>query len=145
MPDTARKAMKSRKNKRKTSLKSRKGGGVCDSLKKVLPKKKTHEAKLLPEESPIPQQDPKPKTLKDLELMFNGHIPLEIFKIDFEKIEELKKTEATMPQKIENFPEREEPSTELNDEDKLSLDDSPQTPPQTSNVPTPPDEDKPFI
>jgi hypothetical protein len=145
MPEKARKPIKSRKNKRKTSLKSRKGGGVWDSLKKVLPKKKTDEAKLLPEESPIPQQDPKPKTLKDLELMFNGHIPLEIFKIDFEKIEELKKTEATTLQKFENLPEREEPSTELNDEDKLSLDDSPQTPPQTSNVPTPPDEDKPFI
>ena len=145
MPERARKPIKSRKNKRKTSLKSRKGGGVWDSLKKVLPKKKTDEAKLLPEESPIPQQDPKPKTLKDLELMFNGHIPLEIFKIDFEKIEELKKTEATMQQQFEDLPGREEPLTGLNDEDKLSLDDSPQTPPQTSNVPTPPDDDKPFI
>ena len=38
MPEKARKQITSRKNKRKTSLKSRKGVGVWDSFKKFLPK-----------------------------------------------------------------------------------------------------------
>jgi len=147
MLSKARKPNKSRKIRRKTSLKSIKGGGVFDGLKtsfdKILPKKKTEEPTL--EESPV-SQDPPPKTLKDLETMFNGHIPLEIFKIDFEKIAEIKKNETNILSKYESLPTREESLTGLNDEDKLKLDGSPQTPtPQTSNVPTPPNEDKPFF
>ena len=139
MPLKARKPNKSRKNRRKTSLKSIKGGGVFDGFKsglnKILPKKKTEDPTL--EESPVPQE-PQPKTLKDLETMFNGQIPLEIFKIDFEKIAEIKKNETNMLSKYEELSGREEPLTGLKAED-VSVDF-----PQTSNVPSPPGDDRPF-
>ena len=142
--------LKSRRNKRNVSLKkkSRKGGAVWDFLKskeKPEPKEEPEDdlKKVVEEEIP---PVPEPKTFNQLQDLFPEGIPLDIFTIDMEKIQKYK----MMEKKFESLPSKDidgEPlRTESKEEPKdvvLSQDKSEE--PATSNVPTPPDEDKLFV
>ena len=137
--------LKSRRNKRNVSLKkkSRKGGAVWDFLKS----KEKPEPKEEPEDDlkkvvaegipPVPE----PKTFNQLQDLFPDGIPLDIFTIDMEKIQHYKMMEKkfeSLPTKdIDGEPLRSEPKDVVLSEDKSEE-------PTTSNVPTPPDEDKLF-
>ena len=151
--------LKSRRNKRNVSLKkkSRKGGAVWDFLKskeKSEPKEEPEDdlKKVVAEEIP---PVPEPKTFNQLQELFPEGIPLDIFNIDMEKIQKYK----MMEKKFESLPttdidgeplrteSKEEPKEEPKEEEPkdvvLSEDKSEE--PTTSNVPTPPDEDKLFV
>ena len=147
--------LKSRRNKRKSSLKtkSRKGGAVWDFLKsKEKPESKEEPEddlkKVVAEEIP---PVPEPKTFNQLQDLFPDGIPLDIFTIDMEKIQHYKMMEKkfeSLPAKdIDGEPLRPEPKEEPKEEEPkdvvLSQDKSEE--PATSNVPTPPDEDKLFV
>ena len=137
--------LKSRRNKRNVSLKkkSRKGGAVWDFLKskeKPEPKEEPEDdlKKVVAEEIP---PVPEPKTFNQLQDLFPDGIPLDIFTIDMEKIQHYKMMEKkfeSLPTKdIDGEPLRAEPKDVVLSEDKSEE-------PTTSNVPTPPDEDKLF-
>lgn len=137
--------LKSRRNKRNVSLKkkSRKGGAVWDFLKskeKPEPKEEPEDdlKKVVAEEIP---PVPEPKTFNQLQDLFPDGIPLDIFTIDMEKIQHYKMMEKkfeSLPTKdIDGEPLRSEPKDVVLSEDKSEE-------PTTSNVPTPPDEDKLF-
>jgi len=147
--------LKSRRNKRNVSLKkkSRKGGAVWDFLKskeKSKPKEEPEDdlKKVVEEEIP---PVPEPKTFNQLQDLFPEGIPLDIFTIDMEKIQKYKMMEKkfeSLPSKdIDGEPLRTEPKEEPKEEEPkdvvLSQDKSEE--PATSNVPTPPDEDKLFV
>lgn len=147
--------LKSRRNKRNVSLKkkSRKGGAVWDFLKskeKPEPKEEPENdlKKVVAEEIP---PVPEPKNFNQLQDLFPEGIPLDIFNIDMEKIQQYKmmekKFEALPAKDIDGEPLRPEPKEEEPKEEEpkdvvLSEDKSEE--PTTSNVPTPPDEDKLF-
>ena len=147
--------LKSRRNKRNVSLKkkSRKGGAVWDFLKsKEKPEPKEEPEydlkKVVAEEIP---PVPEPKNFNQLQDLFPEGIPLDIFNIDMEKIQQYKmmekKFEALPTKDIDGEPLRPEPKEEEPKEEEpkdvvLSEDKSEE--PTTSNVPTPPDEDKLF-
>lgn len=138
--------LKSRRNKRNVSLKkkSRKGGAVWDFLKskeKPEPKEEPEDdlKKVVAEEIP---PVPEPKTFNQLQDLFPDGIPLDIFTIDMEKIQHYK----MMEKKFESLPTKDIDGEPLRPEPKdvvLSQDKSEE--PTTSNVPTPPDEDKLFV
>lgn len=143
--------LKSRRNKRKSSLKtkSRKGGAVWDFLKskeKPEPKEEAEDdlKKVVAEEIP---PVPEPKTFNQLQELFPEGIPLDIFNIDMEKIQTYKMMEkkfASLPtMDIDGEPLRTKPKEEEPKDVVLSEDKSEE--PTTSNVPTPPDEDKLFV
>tara|TARA_B100001113_G_C21114754_1_gene624877 strand:- start:2589 stop:3038 length:450 start_codon:yes stop_codon:yes gene_type:complete len=143
--------LKSRRNKRKSSLKtkSRKGGAVWDFLKsKEKPESKEEPEddlkKVVAEEIP---PVPEPKTFNQLQELFPEGIPLDIFNIDMEKIQTYKMMEkkfASLPtMDIDGEPLRTKPKEEEPKDVVLSEDKSEE--PTTSNVPTPPDEDKLFV
>ncbi len=148
--------LKSRRNKRNVSLKkkSRKGGAVWDFLKskeKSEPKEEPEYdlKKVVAEEIP---PVPEPKTFNQLQDLFPEGIPLDIFTIDMDKIQQYKMMEKKFeaeakkqidgeplrPEPKEEEPKEEEPKDVVLSEDKLEE-------PTTSNVPTPPDEDKLFV
>ena len=152
--------LKSRRNKRNVSLKkkSRKGGAVWDFLKskeKPEPKEEPEDdlKKVVAEEIP---PVPEPKNFNQLQDLFPEGIPLDIFNIDMEKIQQYKMMEKkfevaaalTLPTKdidgepLHPEPKEEEPKEEEPKDVVLSEDKSEE--PTTSNVPTPPDEDKLF-
>ena len=142
--------LKSRRNKRNVSLKkkSRKGGAVWDFLKskeKPEPKEEPEDdlKKVVAEEIP---PVPEPKTFNQLQDLFPEGIPLDIFTIDMDKIQQYKmmekKFEALSAKDIDGEPLRPEPKEEEPKDVVLSEDKSEE--PTTSNVPTPPDEDKLF-
>lgn len=110
--------LKSRKNKRQFSLKKatrKRGGGILSNVSNLLSRRsKPKQDDLIPPEPKLetydvfsrrskPKQEPKrddvipsvpePKTFKDLEKMFHGIIPLDIFNINMEKIQEYKRQE----------------------------------------------------
>jgi len=137
--------LKSRRNKRNVSLKkkSRKGGAVWDFLKskeKSEPKEEPEDdlKKVVAEEIP---PVPEPQNFNQLQDLFPEGIPLDIFNIDMEKIQHYKMMEKkfeSLPTKdIDGEPLRSEPKDVVLSEDKSEE-------PTTSNVPTPPDEDKLF-
>ena len=147
--------LKSRRNKRNVSLKkkSRKGGAVWDFLKskeKPEPKEEPEDdlKKVVAEEIP---PVPEPQNFNQLQDLFPEGIPLDIFTIDMEKIQKYKmmekKFEALASKDIDGEPLRTEPKEEPKEEEPndvvLSQDKSEE--PATSNVPTPPDEDKLFV
>ena len=147
--------LKSRRNKRNVSLKkkSRKGGAVWDFLKskeKPEPKEEPEDdlKKVVEEEIP---PVPEPKTFNQLQDLFPEGIPLDIFNIDMEIIQKYKMMEKmfeSLPSKdIDGEPLSEETKEEPKEEEPkdvvLSQDKSEE--PATSNVPTPPDEDKLFV
>lgn len=147
--------LKSRRNKRNVSLKkkSRKGGAVWDFLKskeKPEPKEEPEDdlKKIVEEEIPPVAE---PKTFNQLQDLFPEGIPLDIFTIDMEKIQKYKmmekKFESLANKDIDGEPLRTEPKEEPKEEEPkdvvLSQDKSEE--PATSNVPTPPDEDKLFV
>ena len=146
--------LKSRRNKRNVSLKkkSRKGGAVWDFLKsKEKPESEPEDdlKKVVAEEIP---PVPEPKTFNQLQDLFPEGIPLDIFTIDMDKIQQYKMMEKKFeaeakkqidgeplrPEPKEEEPKEEEPKDVVLSEDKLEE-------PTTSNVPTPPDEDKLFV
>ena len=94
--------LKSRKNKRQFSLKKatkKRGGGILSSVSNVFsrsskPKQEPKRDDLIP---PVPE----PKTFKDLEKMFHGIIPLDIFNINMEKIQEYKRQEENHLKNLE--------------------------------------------
>ena len=141
--------LKSRRNKRNVSLKkkSRKGGAVWDFLKsKEKPESEPEDdlKKVVAEEIP---PVPEPKTFNQLQDLFPEGIPLDIFTIDMDKIQQYKmmekKFEALPTKDIDGEPLRLEPKEEEPKDVVLSEDKSEE--PTTSNVPTPPDEDKLFV
>ena len=143
--------LKSRRNKRKSSLKtkSRKGGAVWDFLKSTEKPESKEEPeddlkKVVAEEIP---PVPEPKTFNQLQELFPEGIPLDIFNIDMEKIQTYKMMEkkfASLPtMDIDGEPLRTKPKEEEPKDVVLSEDKSEE--PTTSNVPTPPDEDKLFV
>lgn len=145
--------LKSRRNKRNVSLKkkSRKGGAVWDFLKskeKPKPEPEDDLKKVVAEEIP---PVPEPQNFNQLQDLFPEGIPLDIFNIDMEKIQKYKMMEKrfeSLPSKdIDGEPLRTESKEEPKEEEPkdvvLSQDKSEE--PATSNVPTPPDEDKLFV
>mgnify|MGYP003300230094 CR=1 FL=1 len=143
--------LKSRRNKRNVSLKkkSRKGGAVWDFLKskeKSEPKEEPEDdlKKVVAEEIP---PVPEPKNFNQLQDLFPEGIPLDIFNIDMEKIQQYKMMEKKFEAKFEGdllkvdkqAPLRPEPKEEEPKDVVLSEE------PTKSNVPTPPDEDKLFV
>ena len=94
--------LKSRKNKRQFSLKKatrKRGGGILSSVSNVFsrsskPKQEPKRDDLIP---PVPEL----KTFNDLQELFHGIIPLDIFTIDMDKIQEYKRMEENHLKNIE--------------------------------------------
>lgn len=91
--------LKSRKNKRQFSLKKatrKRGGGILSNLlsRRSKPKQEPKRDDVIPSVA-------EPKTFKDLEKMFHGIIPLDIFNINMEKIQEYKRQEENHLRNLE--------------------------------------------
>ena len=124
--------LKSRKNKRQFSLKKatrKRGGGILNS---VFSKKQIYQSTKPKRDEVIPPVLHNLKTFNDLQTLFNGNIPLDIFTIDMDKIQEYKRQEENSP-----APGREE-LYETPDAAKQFADHSPTWNPTNQPPPLPP-------
>lgn len=94
--------LKSRKNKRQFSLKKatrKRGGSILSNVSNLLSRRS--KPKQEPKRDDVIPSVAEPKTFKDLEKMFHGIIPLDIFNINMEKIQEYKRQEENHLQNLE--------------------------------------------
>jgi len=92
--------LKSRKNKRQFSLKKatrKRGGGILSNVGSVFRRKKIYQNTKPKPDDVTPPVVHNLKTFNDLQTLYNGNIPLDIFTIDMAKVQEYKRQEENSP------------------------------------------------